>query len=176
MTNQVFVSLGSNINKERNLPAAVRLLAHHCHILAISRVYQTKPVSLKPQPAFFNAAVLVETALSASEFREQVLAKVERVLERLRTADKNAPRTIDADITLFNNEVLHMDPEHPIPDPELLKRSHVAVPIADLDPWRLHPVTGERLAEIAERLLAEERRLGLHSIWPREDVDLGSTN
>jgi len=172
MTNRVFVSLGSNIKREKNLPAAVRLLREHCRVLAVSRVYETVPVGLVQQPAFFNAAVMIETELSAFEFREQILGVVEHSLDRVRTADKNAPRTIDADITMFNDDVFLMDPEHPIPDPELLKRPHVAVPIADLDPEYLHPETGERLADVAGRLLVRQWQLGLHTIWPRDDVRL----
>ncbi len=58
------------------------------------------------QPNFLNAAVLIETDLTAAELKEQVLQVIERELGRVRTADKNAPRTIDLDIALFGDQVL----------------------------------------------------------------------
>jgi len=151
--NRVFVSLGSNIDKRRNLPAAVRLLSRLCNVVAVSKVYETIPVGLEDQPHFWNAAALVETMLDAKSFRQEVLVCIEKRLNRVRTSDKNAPRTIDADITLFNDEVFDLDAEHPIPDPDLLLFPHVAIPIADLAPDMSHPVTGEKLKVLAERLI-----------------------
>jgi 7,8-dihydro-6-hydroxymethylpterin-pyrophosphokinase len=71
----------------------------------------------------------------------------------VRSADRNAPRTVDVDISIFGCRVVE-DPEAElvIPDPEILTRAHVAVPLADLAPDLPHPVTGERLADIAARL------------------------
>jgi 2-amino-4-hydroxy-6-hydroxymethyldihydropteridine diphosphokinase len=68
MLNRVLVSLGSNIDKEQNLPAAVQLLSRLCHIVAVSSAYETVPVGLEDQPTFLNAAVLVETDLEAAQF------------------------------------------------------------------------------------------------------------
>ena len=169
MMNRIFVLLGSNIDKEKNLPAAARLLADCCQVTAFSRVFETAPVGLADQPHFLNAAALVETRLGAAEFREKVLSRIERELGRVRTSDKNAPRTIDADIVLFNQAVFDLDEDHHIPDPDLLKFPHVAIPVADLSPDMLHPESGERLAEIAARLVRQQRA----SLSARPDIDLG---
>ncbi|MEW5988552.1 MAG: 2-amino-4-hydroxy-6-hydroxymethyldihydropteridine diphosphokinase [Chloroflexota bacterium] len=152
--NRVVVALGSNVNKEENLPAAVRLLAQLCHLVAVSSVYETAAAGRPDQPTFFNAAVLVETELDAAHFKAEVLDQVERQLGRERTADKNAPRTIDADLILFNEEVFDLGTRH-VPDPDLLQYLHVAVPVAEVAPDLLHPETGESLAHVAGRLLAE---------------------
>ena len=61
--NRVYVSLGSNIEPERNLREAVRLLASCCKLVAVSPVYQTKAVGKTDQPDFLNAAALIETEL-----------------------------------------------------------------------------------------------------------------
>ena len=105
--NRVFVALGSNIEPERNLREAVRLLASRCRLLAVSAVYQTQPVGKTDQPDFLNAAALIETELGAAELKTRVLQDIERALGRVRSADKNAPRTIDLDITLFNDTLAH---------------------------------------------------------------------
>ena len=171
--NRIVVCLGSNIDKEHNLPAAVRLLAQYSSLLAVSGAYESEPVGARPDdPTFFNAAVLVESTLSAAAFKEQVLARVERELKRTRTEDKNAPRTIDADLVLFNDESFAMDADHPIPDPDLLRFPHVAVPVAEVVPRQLHPLTGERLDYVAARLVAEAEKTGLPNLRRRSDIAL----
>jgi len=172
MGNCVYVLLGSNINKERNLPEAVRLLAQFARVVAVSSVYETAPVGLEDQPHFFNAAVQVETELSAADFRRRVLAPIERALGRVRTADKNAPRTIDADIILYNDAVFDLDEEHPIPDPDLLEYPHVAVPVAELVPDMPHPETGDKLQHIADQLAAELNAVGQPALCQRTDIIL----
>jgi 2-amino-4-hydroxy-6-hydroxymethyldihydropteridine diphosphokinase len=169
MSNQIIISLGSNIDKEINLPLAVQLLAQKCRLVAVSPVYETVPVGLVNQANFFNAAVLVETELDAAQFKREVLMPIEEKLGRVRSADKNAPRTIDLDISLFNQEIIDLDQNHHIPDPDLLKFPHVAVPIADIVPDMAHPETGETLSVIAARLL---ERTGEDVLWERPDVEI----
>jgi dihydroneopterin aldolase/2-amino-4-hydroxy-6-hydroxymethyldihydropteridine diphosphokinase len=149
--NRVLVSLGSNIEPEVNLPEAVRRLATRCHLLAVSPVYETRPVGTRNQANFLNAAVLIETDLTPVEFKSKVLQVIEDDLGRVRTGDKNAPRTIDLDISLFNDQVLETAGRR-IPDPEILKFSHIARPLAELAPQLRHPETGQSMAEIAESL------------------------
>jgi 2-amino-4-hydroxy-6-hydroxymethyldihydropteridine diphosphokinase len=146
--NRAYIALGSNIDPKRNLREAVRLLAARCTVIALSSVYQTKAVGKTDQPDFMNAAALIETELAPAALKAQVLQEIEQRLGRVRTADKNAPRTIDLDITLFNDCVLDVGRRH-IPDPELLQYPHIAVPMADLAPHYVHPETGQTLQEIA---------------------------
>ena len=157
--NQVVIALGSNIEKERNLPRAIALLRAMCVVTAVSPIYETEPVGLLSQSNFWNAAVLIQTDLSAGEIKQQIISSIETKLKRVRQADKNAPRTIDADIVLFNDGVFEYDGgdgrSRPIPDPDLSKFAHVAVPVADLLPDFPHPKTGELLGELAKRVLAE---------------------
>jgi 2-amino-4-hydroxy-6-hydroxymethyldihydropteridine diphosphokinase len=148
--NRAYLSLGSNIDPERNLPAAVLRLNEFGRVTATSSVWQTAPVGMTDQADFLNAAVLLETPLSARALREQAIARIERDLKRVRTENKNGPRTIDIDIVLFNRETLSLGQRH-IPDPELLERPFVAIPMAEFAPQYVHPETGQTLQEIAER-------------------------
>ena len=163
--NRAFVTLGSNIEPEANLAAAVRSLREQAEVevVAVSPVYQTAPVGTLDQADFLNAAVLLRTGLSAEALKAQVLAPIEVALGRVRTADKNAARTIDLDIALFNYEV--SEAGRRIPDPDVLIYPHVALPLADIAPYYVHPESGETLAEIAERMT----RTPAHR---RDDVDL----
>jgi 2-amino-4-hydroxy-6-hydroxymethyldihydropteridine diphosphokinase len=148
--NLAYLSLGSNIDPERNLPAAVARLTCFGCIRATSSVWQTAPVGFTDQPDFLNAAVLLETHLSAPILREQAIAQIEKSLLRKRTVNKNAPRTIDIDIMLFNNDVLSIS-DRRIPDPEVLERPFVAIPLAEIAPDYVHPETGQTLQEIAQQ-------------------------
>lgn len=168
---RVYLILGSNIDKERNLPAAVQLLATLSTVVAVSGVYETAPQGTLDQPNFFNAAVLLHTELDAATLKTDVLAEVERRLKRVRVADKNAPRTIDVDIVLFNDWVLDFGRYH-IPDPDLVAFAHVAVPVAELAGGQPHPETGEPLDALAARLRAGAVRDGHPTLWRRDDVIL----
>ena len=141
------------------MPLAIKLLREMCVVTAVSPIYETEPVGLLNQPRFWNTAVLIQTDLTASQIKQQIIGPIETKLKRVRQADKNAPRTIDADIVLFNDAVFEYDGgdgrSHPIPDPDLTKFPHVAVPVADLLPDFPHPETGELLGVLAERLLEE---------------------
>lgn len=162
--NQVFLALGSNIESERNLREAVRRLSIRCRLVAVSPVYETTPVGNSAGPNFLNAAVLVETGLDAPQLKEQILLVIEGELGRMRTQDKNAPRTIDLDIALYDDQILDLGPRQ-IPDPDILRYPHIAVPLADLVPTMRHPETGQTLLEIAQSLPASE-------LLARPDVEL----
>lgn len=161
---RAFISLGSNIDPERNLPRAVERLRRVGRVLAVSRAYQSAAVGPAAQPDFVNAAVLLETDLSPEALRAQ-LRRIEASLGRVRGADRYAPRPIDLDTVLFD-DLVSETAEYTLPDPELLLRPYLAVTVAELDPAAVHPQTGERLADLAARL----NRPG--TLTPRADIDL----
>jgi 2-amino-4-hydroxy-6-hydroxymethyldihydropteridine diphosphokinase len=173
--NRVFLTLGSNIDKEQNLPAAVRILGDMATVIAVSSVYETKPSGTANQPRFFNAAVLIETPLDPLAIKEHVIEEIESALDRERQEDRNAPRTIDIDIALFNDDVVDYTPsdgrKRHVPDADLLLSVHAIVPIAELAADKKHPETGESLGEIAERLQADADE---NTIRLRKDISLAA--
>lgn len=150
MPEQAFIALGSNIQPEEHLPRAVAHLGEVGCVVAVSSVYQNPAVGPTSQPDYLNAAVLVETELPPVEVRRRLRA-IERELGRVRTADKDAPRTIDLDLVFFGSHVLE-EAGLTIPDPKILSRAHLAVPLAEVSPAFRHPLTGETLQAIAARL------------------------
>jgi 2-amino-4-hydroxy-6-hydroxymethyldihydropteridine diphosphokinase len=131
MPNTAYLSLGSNIEAEANLRAALELLAAQTRLVAVSSVWETRPVGLAEQPNFLNAAAIVETDLTVEQLKREVLTVIEQRLGRVSQANKNAPRPIDLDITLFNREIMELGSRH-IPDPEIIERPFVAIPLADI--------------------------------------------
>jgi 2-amino-4-hydroxy-6-hydroxymethyldihydropteridine diphosphokinase len=165
--NHVLIALGSNITPEAHLPEATRRLAEQVHLIRCSTVWESEPVGDEQQPRFCNAAVLIETDRDPSALKFDVLRRIEDALGRVRDPNnKNAARTIDLDIALFNDDVCTLEDGSRIPDPELLRRPFVAVPLSELEPDRVHPVTGQRLAAIARDLG------GASSLLPRPEIDL----
>ena len=150
LPNLAYLSLGSNIEPERNLPAAVSWLGRWGHVRAISTVWESPPLGFADQPHFLNAAALLETGLSAQGLRREAITSVETALGRVRTANKNAPRTIDIDIMLFNHDVLQVG-QRRIPSPEVLERPFVAIPLAEIAPDYVHPEIDQTLRQIAGR-------------------------
>lgn len=156
----VLITLGSNIEPERNLPRAVSMLRqnYHLRVRALSRVYESMPISATggvalDQPPFLNAATLLESDgyYTPLTLKFHVLRFIELLLGRRRSADKFAPRPIDLDLALYGDCVMST-PHLTLPDPDILTRAHVAVPLADVAPDWPHPLTGQRLAEIAAAL------------------------
>ena len=149
--NRAYISLGSNINPAENLRRAVVQLGEYGVVERVSRVWETEPVGLNDQPRFLNAAVLLNTELDARSLKKQALDAVERALGRIRNPGcADAPRPIDVDLVLFNEDVLKIEHRR-IPDPEILDRGYVGIPVAELDPGYRHPETGDSLAVIAAR-------------------------
>jgi len=141
---ETIISLGSNIEKERYLPEAIRLLRRHrrIEVRKVSRFFESAPVGGPTDaPDFFNAAVLACTNLPPQELREE-LRHIENVLGRQRSEDKNAPRTIDLDIAYYGSLKGDLD-GWILPDAEASTAPHVAIPIADVAPTFVDPASGK---------------------------------
>lgn len=152
MSHRAYLLLGSNIDPEINLPTACRLLAAQGRIVAASQVWESAPADGSAQANYLNAAVLLETDVTAETLRCKVLPEIEAALGRVRDPhDKYAARTIDIDIALFDREVLEVAGAR-IPDPEIHRRPFVAVPLAEIDPDYVHPESGRSLTSIAARI------------------------
>jgi 2-amino-4-hydroxy-6-hydroxymethyldihydropteridine diphosphokinase len=147
----VYLGLGTNLAPERHLRAAVLALAEWGEVRAVSPVYRTTPVGYADQPDYLNAALLLATALSPVAIWDTMIPRIEASLGRKRSENRNAPRTIDIDLLLYGDLVTTVG-RHELPNPDLLTRSFSAVPVADLSPSLRHPVTGQTMAEIADRL------------------------
>ena len=148
----VFVTLGSNIEPRANLERAVSRLRRELDLEAVSGIWQSEPHGAPGTPRFLNAAVRLRTSLTPAALR-RLLRRIEADLGRRRDGGRNAPRTIDLDIALFGSLVVDDAAAGlRIPDPEILERAYLALPLAEVGAEQRHPVTGDRLAEIAARL------------------------
>jgi GTP cyclohydrolase I len=163
---RALVSLGSNVDRERNLPAAVGAIRQHPDLMVIetSCIFESPAVG-GDYPAFFNAAIVIETELDPATLKTS-LRGIETGLGRVRTEDKNAPRAIDLDVVLYDELD---DPQPGIPDPDLSECSDVAVPAAEVAGDWIVPGRNKTVAEIAEQpLLPTLRKVPM----AEQDLDL----
>lgn len=137
-----YLSLGSNIQPEEYLPKALELLSERGKILKVSSAWESRAVG-SDGPNYLNACVLFSTPLSYAELKDQVTHPIETQLGRQRTADKYAPRTIDIDIILFDNESCN---------DKLWNQAFVVIPLAEIYPECRNPLTQEPITETAMRL------------------------
>ena len=150
----IHLSLGSNLDREKNYPAAVKLIGALGRIEAVSTVYETEPVGMDPKtPPFFNGAVVLTTDLEPAELKKRLRDDVETTLGRERPAGTRwVPRTIDVDIALWGSMIGDIAGRR-VPDPDILRYLHVAVPLAEISNNVLHPEDGRTMGEIVANLV-----------------------
>lgn len=142
---KAFIGLGSNLGeREAQIRMALDDLARlpGSRLVRASSLYDSEPVGDVDQPNYLNAAVEFETELTARQLLWNLML-IERRLGRTRTR-RWGPRTIDLDLLLYGPLVVD-EPDLQVPHPELLRRSFVLVPLIEIDPLLLHPVTGQTL-------------------------------
>jgi GTP cyclohydrolase I len=146
-----YIFIGSNIERDKNLPDAVRRLRALGKVSAVSPVYDTPAQGGEGSaPRFYNAAVRLDTGLAPHALRNR-LRHIEREMGRVRTGDPNAPRTIDLDLVLFGEAMID-DGELQIPDPHIFEWGFMARALAHVNPDYVIPPDGPTLAELACRV------------------------
>ena len=147
---KVYLGLGANLgDRQGNLLRAVELLSQWGQIEELSSLYETEPVGYLDQPPFLNAACQLTTILTAEELLA-VAKNIESALGRT-PSFPNAPRPVDIDILFYGEQIMN-SPHLTIPHPHLQERAFVLVPLAEIAPNLIHPVTGMTVREMMERL------------------------
>ena len=107
--NTSIIVLGSNIEPQKNIGLAKRLIFERFQVLKESRFLKTKPVGLVNQPDFINGALLIETELECELFRFD-LKEIEYRMGRTKNISKSyGPRIIDVDVLVWNDQVVNRD-------------------------------------------------------------------
>ena len=141
-THRAYLSLGSNIQPRVNLVRAVQLLQNYGKVEEISSAWESKSVGAEG-PNYLNACISFTTLFNKMELKEQIIRPIEEKLGRKRSGNKFAPRTIDIDIVLFDDQSC---------DDKYWEQAFVVIPMAEIYPDYQNPVTHESTTETATRL------------------------
>ena len=133
----VFLSIGSNLSPQKNIPACLEILKKKFSVKKISSIYETEPVGPAGDREFWNLAAAIETD-SDLKTLGSALRRVEEKLGRRRDGtDKFAARTIDLDI---------------LPQPGYQRQAFIMIPLAEIAPEEIDTESGKTFREIAEGL------------------------
>jgi 2-amino-4-hydroxy-6-hydroxymethyldihydropteridine diphosphokinase len=145
---QVFVSIGSNIDRENNIRGALRELRAHYGPLILSRVYESKAEGFTGEN-FYNLIAAFDSSETIEQIKE-ILTQIESRFGRQRTGNRYSSRTLDLDLLLYGDVVRHDGPLN-LPHPDIGRYAFVLGPLAEIAPQRRHPETGQSLSRMWEK-------------------------
>jgi 3-oxoacyl-[acyl-carrier protein] reductase len=153
VTVTAYIALGSNLgDRQTYLDNALVALGEQPGIVVcrVSSYHETAPVGGPPgQGSYLNAAAELQTDLDPESLL-RVLLTVEQNLGRARQ-ERHGPRTIDLDLLLHDQTVLH-GPELVVPHPRMHERRFVLAPLAELAASAVHPILRLTIQELLDRL------------------------
>lgn len=133
-----YISIGSNIDRDINIPASLKALKHEFGELNLSSIYETAPIGFAGDP-FYNLIVGFNAGCPA-----KMIAKTLRQIEldhgRTRDCQKFSPRTLDLDLILYGDSIIN-DGRLQIPRGEIEKYAFVLEPLAEIAPALTHPIS-----------------------------------
>ena len=139
---RVFVSIGSNIEREANIRAAVAMLRERYGAIELSPVYESTPIGFAGAP-FYNLVGAFDTAESAVAVAT-ALREMETARGRKREANRFTSRTLDLDLIQYGDAIRRDPPV--LPRAETTEYACILRPLSELAPALRHPVNGERYA------------------------------
>ena len=148
----IYISLGSNINREENTRAGIQALKKAFGELRLSSVYESEAVGFTGD-AFYNMVIACEVSTSVHD-TNQILRDIEDTRGRDRSGPKFSSRTLDLDLLLYDDMILD-EKGLKLPRGEILKNAFVLWPLAEIAPELKHPETG----------------ISYQALWSRFDKD-----
>jgi len=145
-----YLLIGGNIGERKsNLQTAAQKIEELCgNILQTSSIYETAAWGFTDQPNFYNQVLKLNTQLSPEKLMLQLLA-IEETMGRKRMV-KMGPRTIDLDILLIDDLIIHSELLH-LPHPQLPNRRFALLPLAEIAPNLIHPVEKKTISTLLQQ-------------------------
>ena len=155
----IYISLGSNIDREQNTRAGVEALRDAFGELELSSVYESEAVGFDGD-AFYNMVIACSVDAPVMQVN-QVLRDIEDTYGRDRSGPRFSSRTLDLDLLLYDDLVIDQD-GLVLPRGEILKNAFVLWPLAEIAPDLVHPLAGKSYARLWDEF--DKSRENLHPI------------
>ena len=147
-----YIGIGSNLgDRIANLRAAINAIQPLAVSISTSSVYESEPFDVgdEQHPMYLNMAISITTNLTPEQLLSHLM-RIEQANGRLRIR-KNEPRTLDLDILTYGDQIID-SPTLTIPHPRMHQRAFVMLPLAEIAPHALHPVSRRTMSDIADNL------------------------
>jgi 2-amino-4-hydroxy-6-hydroxymethyldihydropteridine diphosphokinase len=151
----IYISVGSNVDKEKHTKAGLQGMYHAFGELTLSSVFESESVGFEGNN-FYNLVIKANTTLSITQVCA-VLKQIEQDNKRQRVEQKFAPRTLDLDLLLYDRQVISQPIE--LPRPEVLYNAFVLKPLAEIAADEIHPVVNQSYANLWQTYDKSQQKL-----------------
>jgi len=141
---KIYISIGSNIDAEKNIRLAIHALQDHFGKLILSSVYESEAVGFEGDN-FLNLVVGLNTEEDVYTVAA-TLRKIEDENGRDRSGPRFSSRIVDLDLLLYDNLIIKED-NLEIPRDEITKNAFVLLPLDEIAPQLIHPVSGKTMCD-----------------------------
>jgi 2-amino-4-hydroxy-6-hydroxymethyldihydropteridine diphosphokinase len=156
-----YISIGSNIDKDKHIPASIKALAERFGALTLSSIYESDSIGFSGD-AFYNLIVGFDSDLDVKEIIQQ-LRQIELDNGRNRECKKFSARTLDLDLVLYGDLIIN-EGRIQLPRDEIEKYAFVLEPLAEIAGDLHHPISGQRYSELWETF--DKTSLKQHRVSP----------
>jgi 2-amino-4-hydroxy-6-hydroxymethyldihydropteridine diphosphokinase len=164
---KVYVSIGSNIDRERHITASLDALAKNFSALEISSVYESEAVGFSGDN-FFNLVVGFDTTMPVGDL-SVCLRDIEHDNGRNRGLERFSARTLDIDILTYGDYVGEIDGVV-LPRAEILENAFVLLPLAEIAPDQEHPVVRQSFAVLWRAYSKQQKLWAIDFSWREQKV------
>ncbi len=144
---QVYLGIGSNIDREFNIRSGVSHLKKEFGTLTLSAVYESDAVGFKGDP-FYNLVASFQTDWPVHKIA-LILKNIEDTHKRDRSNPSFSPRTLDIDLLLYGDQIIQEN-GLALPRDEILKYTFVLRPLAEINGQATHPITQQSYIKLWE--------------------------
>lgn len=170
--NRVYLGIGSNIDREQHITAALDALQKTFGSLVISSVYESEAVGFAGDH-FLNLVVGIDATMSVGEL-SACLRNIEHENGRARSSERFAARTLDIDILTFGNQSGKIDGIQ-LPRDEILKNAFVLLPLAEIAADEIHPTEKQSYAALWRAYSKNQKLWAINFSWRDTKISSGQT-